>query len=403
MGRKSQFPPSVQPGIPRIPKVPSGWKLVPFKDVVKIVQRPVDLEDEQEYQLVTAKRSRGGIVPRERLLGKDILTKTQFYTNSEDFLISRRQIVHGACGIVPKELDNSVVSNEYLVLHTEPKLLKEYLAYFSHTIYFQQTCFHSSIGVDVEKMVFKLEAWLKYKMPLPPIHEQKRIVEILATWDEAIALTERAIEAKQKCKRGFLQQIFKSESYKTFELNEFVDLRREKFNPSPDDDRVCIELEHLSQGTGQLVGSTRSSSQNSTKNVFKPGDVLFGKLRPYLRKFANPNFEGVCSTEIWVLKVKLSLCTSRYLFYLVQTHEFISIANKTSGSKMPRADWGLVAEHPFPLPSLTEQKKIANFLDSLSNEIMLLQSLKDKLESQKRGLMQKLLSGKWRVGIQEAA
>lgn len=379
----------------RVKKIPTGWKLSTVGEVCSIrndLRKPISLEEREKIKGQYPYYGPTGVlnyINEYRLDGKFALIGE----DGDHFLKyrswSQTQLVEGKAN----------VNNHAHVIESTPICSVEWFRiFFEHR---DLTDFLTRQGAGR----FKLNKATLQQLPIliPPIHEQKRIAEILATWNEAITLTEREIEAKQKCKRGFLQQIFKSESYKTFELNEFVDLRREKFNPSPDDDRVCIELEHLSQGTGQLVGSTRSSSQNSTKNVFKPGDVLFGKLRPYLRKFANPNFEGVCSTEIWVLKVKLSLCTSRYLFYLVQTHEFISIANKTSGSKMPRADWGLVAEHPFPLPSLTEQKKIANFLDSLSNEIMLLQSLKDKLESQKRGLMQKLLSGKWRVGIQEAA
>ncbi|MDK3159873.1 restriction endonuclease subunit S [Kamptonema cortianum] len=317
-----------------------------------------------------------------------------------DIVFGRRGEI-GRCALVTEREEGWLCGSGCLRARLCSDLTPEFIAYQMQLASTAKWLESNAVG----QTLLNLNTTILSSTPVafPSKNEQERIAEILATWDEAIALTEKAIEAKQKCKRGFLQQIFKSESYKTFELSEFVDLRREKFNPSPDDDRVCIELEHLSQGTGQLVGSTRSINQNSTKNVFKPEDVLFGKLRPYLRKFANPNFEGVCSTEIWVLKVKPSICNSRYLFYLVQTYEFISIANKTSGSKMPRADWGLVAEHPFPIPLLDEQKKITNFLDSLSDEIMLLQFLKDKLELQKRGLMQKLLTGEWRVAVQEAA
>lgn len=120
-------------------------------------------------------------------------------------------------------------------------------------------------------------------------------------------------------------------------------------------------------------------------------------------KCANPSFDGVCSSEIWVSKPNSRKCSSRYLFYIVQTDKFIAVSNKTSGSKMPRADWEVVSQYPFPLPSLDEQKEITEFLDLLAEEIRLFQCLKDRWQLQKRGLMQKLLTGKWRVSIQEAA
>lgn len=88
MARKNLYPPSVTPGIPKYDFKPEGWIETAFGDVVRVVQRKVDMQDDVEYQLVIAKRNRGGIVPRSILKGKDILTKTQFYIKCGDFLIA---------------------------------------------------------------------------------------------------------------------------------------------------------------------------------------------------------------------------------------------------------------------------------------------------------------------------
>ncbi len=99
MARNTLYPPSVKPGIPRLGVKPKGWVEVSFGDVLQVIQRPAEIEDNLEYQLVTAKRNRGGIVPRETLTGENILTKIQYFVAKDDFLISKRQIVHGACGV----------------------------------------------------------------------------------------------------------------------------------------------------------------------------------------------------------------------------------------------------------------------------------------------------------------
>lgn len=197
MARARQFPPSVDPGLPTEPTVPTGWLRTTFGEVLAVVERAVSLEDDREYLLVTAKRSRGGIVARERLRGREILVKTQFEIRAGDFLISRRQIVHGACGIVPAELSGAIVSNEYAVLIAKPGLELEYLKYLSHTPYFQRTCFHSSVGIDVEKMVFKLEDWFRFPMHLPPGPEQRHIVATLGAIDANIAASEKALRDLQ--------------------------------------------------------------------------------------------------------------------------------------------------------------------------------------------------------------
>ena len=87
MARKNLYPPSVTPGIPKYDFKPEGWIETSFGDVLRVVKRKVEMQDEAEYQLVIAKRSRGGIVPRTVLKGKDILTKTQFYIN---FLLEKQ-------------------------------------------------------------------------------------------------------------------------------------------------------------------------------------------------------------------------------------------------------------------------------------------------------------------------
>jgi type I restriction enzyme S subunit len=108
----SAYPPSIQAGIPKLGVTPMGWTRLPLGDLLRRVERPAKLVDAEAYQLVTAKRNRGGIVPRETLRGDQIRTKTQFYVETGDFLISNRQISHGACGIVPADLHGAVVSNE---------------------------------------------------------------------------------------------------------------------------------------------------------------------------------------------------------------------------------------------------------------------------------------------------
>ena len=186
--QKSAYPDSVKPGIPKLGSTPTNWKRVKIKDIFKEVSRPAKLVDDERYELVTVRRSRGGVDSRGVLKGSEIKTKTQSYVAKDDFLISKRQIVHGACGIVPEGLDGAIVSNEYSILHPTDLVDLHFLKFLSHLNYFQQTCFHSSVGVHVEKMIFKLDWWFKWDIDIPSLSEQKKIVNIVSQWDEAIFL-----------------------------------------------------------------------------------------------------------------------------------------------------------------------------------------------------------------------
>lgn len=198
---------SFQEGIPALGDCPSGWTNHPFRDIFTLVERPAEVRDDATYQLVTAKRYRGGIVPREQLRGEQIKTKTQFFIASGDFLISKRQIIHGACGTVPDSLDGALVSNEYACLRPNALIEPVFMSYLSHTQYFQKTCFHASVGVALEKMIFRLDQWLKHHVNLPPIEEQKAIANCLSTIEHEILLLAHERYLLKEQKKGLMQKL----------------------------------------------------------------------------------------------------------------------------------------------------------------------------------------------------
>lgn len=205
------FPKSVQPGIPKLGPTPKGWKRHHIGDLLDVVSRPTELHDDQEYDLVTVKRSRGGIDRRSHLLGRQISVKSQYLLDEGDFLISKRQIVHGACAVVPAEFSGSIVSNEYSVLRPRPILRLNYLRYLVHSIYLQQTFFHSSVGVHVEKMIFRLEDWFKWPIHLPPVPEQEKLGKGLMDADAKITLLSDKRTELEDYKRGLMQRLFSRE------------------------------------------------------------------------------------------------------------------------------------------------------------------------------------------------
>lgn len=154
-----------------------------------------------------------------------------------------------------------------------------------------------------------------------------------------------------------------------------------------------IGLEHIEQGTGRLLGFGESQSVTSAKNVFEPGDVLFGKLRPNLRKYWKADRRGICSTDILVLRGKQGL-ESDYLFAVVQSEPFLAFAeNDAAGTKMPRTSWKRLETIELPIPPLNEQNRIAEILSSVDTSIQATQAVIEQAERVKRGLMEELLTG----------
>lgn len=193
------------------------------------------------------------------------------------------------------------------------------------------------------------------------------------------------------------RMVFKMKNWKQKEFGQFVNLRKDKYQPTPGQSIPCVELECITKNSGEITHTISSETLSSIKNHFSKGDVLFGKLRPYLRKYALPQHDGICSTEIWVLHPKEGFCSPEFLFLLIQSNKFIYTANLSCGSRMPRADWDLVSSTPFLLPELPEQQKIVEVLETWDKAITLTKQLIEQKELQKKYLMQQLLTGHARL------
>lgn len=234
----------------------------------------------------------------------------------------------------------------------------------------------------------------------PQKEEQTKIASFLSAVDEKISQLTQKHELLSQYKQGMMQKLFSQQiRFKADDGSEFGEWASEKiskvftnksksFNPLLNESLPCIELEHLSPNTGQILGTVNSSDQQSTKNLFEPNSVLYGKLRPYLRKFAKPQFKGVCSSEIWVLTgLKIS---NDYLFQFVQSEQFTELTNIQSGSKMPRADWNVIADSEIEFPCLEEQTKIANFLSAIDQKVEVVAQQIKQAKTWKKGLLQQM-------------
>lgn len=235
----------------------------------------------------------------------------------------------------------------------------------------------------------------------PTLPEQQKIAAFLGAVDRRIQQLKRKQELLEQYKKGVVQQLFAQElrfkredggEFPEWEEKRFDELAKRvttKFDPTKSESRKCIELEHVEKGTGTINGYLDSSTQLSLKSAFKRGDVLYGKLRPNLRKFHLATFDGVCSSEIWVFRGHNF--DNRLLFYLVQSDAFNEAATMSSGSKMPRAEWSTVAETTFNVPtSLEEQSRIAGFLMALDAKVAGVAQAVVAAQRWKKGLLQQM-------------
>jgi type I restriction enzyme S subunit len=137
-------------------------------------------------------------------------------------------------------------------------------------------------------------------------------------------------------------------------------VRERSSNPEGDGFERCVGLEHLDPGDLHIRRWGNISDGTTFTNVFRSGQVLFGKRRAYQRKLAVADFDGICSGDIYVFEPKGDELLPLLLPFICQTDRFFEHAVGTSaGSLSPRTNWESLAEFEFPLPPLDEQRRIA--------------------------------------------
>ncbi|KRB55488.1 restriction endonuclease subunit S [Flavobacterium sp. Root186] len=194
------------------------WQTWKIGDILTEKSRSISLEDNKDYQLVTVKRRNEGVVSRGKLKGKNILVKNYFEVKEGDYIISKRQVVHGANGIIPKSLHKAVVSNEYLVATSNENITTQYWTLISMLPQMHKIFFLSSYGVDIEKLVFDVNDWKKRVLTIPDINQQNRITEFFETLDKLLKEHKQKHNKLKALKKAMLAKMFPQQSQTSPEI-----------------------------------------------------------------------------------------------------------------------------------------------------------------------------------------
>ena len=239
-----------------------------------------------------------------------------------------------------------------------------------------------------------------YKILYPNLNEQTKIGKLLNAFDNLIALHQRKLTKLKELKQGYLQKMFPKNGAKVPELRfaGFADAWEQRklteivnrVNKSSNSDVLPkVEFEDIVSGEGRLNKDISSKLDSRKGTLFESENILYGKLRPYLKNWLFPDFEGVALGDFWVFEAT-DVSVPSFDYYLIQSDDYQKVANDTSGTKMPRSDWKNVSSTDFAIPSKDEQRQIGTFFKQLDNTITLHQRKFEKLQELKKGYLQKM-------------
>lgn len=388
---------------------PRDWASKKIGQWLKLAERPIVLQDEEEYQLVTVRRGFGGVDSRGSFLGKNVLVKNYFIVKTGDFIISKRQIAHGACGIVPPELDAAVVSNEYNVFLPQDGTNIQMFNLMMQLPHYKRLFYLMSDGVHIEKLLFKTQDWMKRTLAMPLLKEQKKIAEILSTQDKAIELQGRKIEELKRFKKGCLEKMFPRKGQKVPEkrfpgfTDDWEQRKLGGVTTSYSGGTPTVGVKEYYDGQIPFIRSAEINSEStelfisekglnvSSARLVSKGDILYALYGATSGEVGRARLEGAINQAILAIK-PMDNYDAEYLSQWLRKSKQNIVETYLQGGQ-GNLSGAIVKELIVDFPSYNEQQIIGQYFANLDRLITLHQRKLEEMKNQKKALMQLLLTG----------
>lgn len=236
---------------------------------------------------------------------------------------------------------------------------------------------------------------------VPEITEQRRVASVLGALDDLVETNLTAIANLRSISLAALDAVSRDGDVVPFGQIA-TQIRDGASSEGLAAGTPYLGLEHFGADGVGLIGVGDASTVDSNKARFRSGDVLYGKLRPYFRKVDRPGFDGVCSTEIWVLRPRAGWGAATLSAVVARPHftDFAMAGN--TGTRMPRANWAHIATMPVPVPPRPQRDVIDQILDELWHAGVELSEEAAVLTRTRKELLPLLMSGRVRVTDLEA-
>ena len=392
-----------------IGKIPETWEVTKLNTLY--TQRNEKVSDRDYPPLsVTMK----GILPQLETAAKTDNGDDRKLVRIGEFAINSRSDRRGSCGISPYEGSVSLINT---ILKPRGEMNPNYYNWLFHSSLFSDEFYKWGHGIVNDLWTTRWQEMRNIAVPSPTLEVQQHIANYLdekcGEIDSLITLQAQMIEKLKAYKQSFITEAVTKgldpnarlvpsgidwiglipERWKVCRFKSYIHLHNEKASETVE---FKINLENIESKSGRYIPT--NSKYEGEGTTFKKGDVLFGKLRPYLAKVYAPENEGSAIGDIYVFRPSSQIDTT-FLKYTLLADTFVTIVDSsTYGTKMPRANWEFISCVPIVVPSLSEQQAIASYLDEKCADIDRLIALKqqkiEKLKDYKKSVIYEAVTGK---------
>lgn len=378
----------------------AGWKTVPLGEVIQQRKEFIEIDDIQTYKRARVQLHAKGIVLRDIVEGSLVKTKRQQVSRAGEFLVAEIDAKVGGFGMVPDELDGAIVSSHYFLFQIDQtKLERRFLDFYIRTPAFRDQV---EAQGSTNYAAIRPAHVLGYQIPLPPLVEQRRIVTRIeahaAQIEEARKLRKQVFKEAEALHLAYLHGAFTNATgdWHGMPMEEAIEITARQVDPTLPDyaQYPHISGENMESSTCRLLPwrTAEADGVKSGNYLFRPGTILYSKIRPYLRKAVFVDFEGVCSADVYPIEVKSKDLDPRYVMWFLVAEPFTEYANKVSGrTRMPKLNRKQLFAYPFSYPSISKQHRIVAELDTLQKEVAALKRLQSETAAELDALLPAIL------------
>lgn len=401
--------------------LPNGWAENPLS---KLLDKVIDYRGQSVPKanvgvpLITARNVREGFLNFDSQEFVDesayVAWMSRGIPSKGDILFTTEAPLGKACRY-PDDRKYAIGQRTVTLRVSPSKLDSDFLLYFILSEHGQRLVDLRSSGSTAKGI--KSSELKKIKVLYPvQIGEQKKIAQILSTWDKAIATTEQLLANSQQQKKALMQQLLtgrkRFEGFRSeFERHHFSDLLELDGKSLGNKTPLEFEFKYISLSdvnAGRISESLRTynfkDAPSRARRILSQGDILLATVRPNLQGFAKVEKKHnglIASTGFTVLSAKKDVCGDYIYHYLFSAHVTGQINALVVGTNYPAINSSDVAGLLVYCPAYEEQVKIARILNDCDAVVYALQKKLDCLKQEKKALMQQLLTGKRRVKVEQ--
>ena len=368
--------------------LPKGWREVRLGEVCSIDKRALSSQTPHDYcfdYISLSDIERGRLLKTQKCKYSEAPSRARRIVAKGDVLLATVRPYLQGFYIFRNHVKDCIVSTGFAVLSPKSNLLNSsYLYEILFSQYMMATYHAFNVGSNYPAV--NSSDIRKFKIPLPPLPEQKAIASLLETWDTAIEKTEALIAAKEKRFKWLLKTLISDQQnnpeWRKVKLGDVCTLEYGK----------PLKEQERRDGKYPVFGSNGIVGYHDEYLITGPFIIVGRKGSAGMVQYSIGDGFPI-DTTFYIKAQKRQICLL-FLYYLLLELNLKKVGLQSGVPGLNRNDAHRIK---IQLPSLSEQKRIANMLDTAKQEISLLEQIAEQYRTQKRGLMQKLLTGKWQL------